>query len=177
MQADAKVPDFVERNYNLPYGPDAGDFRFNVMAILTVLAAVLFIATGYDTILVCGAVTGCTAYYFYPLIEKKKPRIGGGQYGVFIDGFGLIAWQAISEVKLITYATRFNEEHELQFKLRVSLDRALLADWRELPIWRLLMKLPWTMSHENIVRIPLAPFAPPPEEIARSFERLWRYYR
>ena len=177
MQADAKVPDFVERNYNLPYGPDAGDFRFNVMTILTVLAAVLFVATGYDTLLVFGAVTGCTAYYFYPLIEKKKPRIGGGQYGVFIDGFGLISWQAISDVKLITYATRFNEEHELQFQLRVALDRALLADWRELPIWRLLMKLPWTMSHENIVRIPLAPFAPPPEEIARSFERLWRHYR
>jgi hypothetical protein len=177
MQAEAKVPDFVERSFHLPYGPDAGDFRFNVMAILTALAAILFAATRYDSIVVIGAVTGCTAYYFYPLMEKKKPRIGGGQYGVFIDGFGLISWRAISDVKLITYATRFNEEHELQFHLRTSLDRALLADWRDLPIWRLLMKLPWTMSHENVVRIALAPFAPPPEDIHRVFDRLWRYYR
>jgi hypothetical protein len=177
MQAEAKVPDFVERNYNLAYGPDAGDFRFNVMAILTVIAGILFVATGYDALVVFGAATGCTAYYFYPLIDRKKPRIGGGQYGVFIDGFGLISWRAISDVQLITYATRFNEEHELQFRLRTSLDRALLADWRDMPIWRLLMKLPWTMSHENVVRIPLAPFAPPPEDIHRQFERLWRHYR
>jgi hypothetical protein len=177
MQAEVKVPEFVERNYNLPYGPDAGDFRFNVMAILTVLAIVLFLSTGYQTPLVIGVITGCTAYYFYPLMEKKKPRIGAGQYGVFIDGFGLISWRAISDVQLVTYATRFSEEHELQFRLRTSLDRALLADWRSLPVWRLLMKLPWTMSHENLVRIPLAPFAPPPEEIHRQFERLWRHYR
>jgi hypothetical protein len=177
MPPEVKVPDFIERNFHLPYGPDAGDFRFNVMAILTVLAGVLFIATRYDAVLVIGAATGCTAYYFYPLIEKKKPRIGAGQYGVFIDGFGLISWRAISDVQLITYATRFNEEHELQFRLRTSLDRALLADWRDLPIWRLLMKLPWTMSHESVVRIALAPFAPPPEDIHREFQRLWRYYR
>lgn len=177
MQAEAKVPDFVERSYNLPYGADAGDFRFNVMAILTLVAGVLFVAEPYNAILVFGFATGCTAYYFYPLVEKKKPRIGAGQYGVFIDGFGLISWRAISDVQLITYATRFNEEHELQFRLRTSLDRALLADWRDMPIWRLLMKLPWTMSHENVVRIALAPFAQPPEDIHRQFERLWRYYR
>jgi hypothetical protein len=177
MQAEAKVPDFIERSFHLPYGPDAGDFRFNVMAILTVLAAVLFFATGYNTLVVVGAATGCTAYYFWPLVDKKTPRIGGGQYGVFIDGFGLISWRAISDVQLITYATRFNEEHELQFRLRASLDRALLADWRALPVWRLLMKLPWTMTHENVVRIALAPFAPPPEDIHREFERLWKYYR
>ncbi len=177
MQAAAKVPAFVERNFNLPYGPDAGDFRFNVMAILTVLAGVLFAATGYDAILVVGAATGCTAYYFYPLMDKKKPRIGAGQYGVFIDGFGLISWRAISDVQLVTYATRFNEDHELHFRLRVPLDRALLADWRDLPIWRLLMKLPWKMSHDNVVRIPLAPFHPPPEDIHHEFHRLWHYYR
>lgn len=177
MQADAKVPDFVERSFNLPYGPDAGDFRFNVMAIITVLAAGLFAFTGYNTLLVVAVATGATAYYFFPLMDKKKPRIGAGQYGVFIDGFGLISWRAINDVQLITYATRFNEEHELQFRLRTSLDRALLADWRGMPVWKLLMKLPWSMTHENVVRVALAPFAPPPEEIHRQFERLWRYYR
>src|SRR5262249_13949964 len=138
---------------------------------------VLFFATGYQTPLVIGIITACTAYYFYPLIERKKPRIGGGQYGVFIDGFGLISWRAISDIQLVTYATRFSQEHELHFRLPVPLDRALLADWRGLPVWRLLMKLPWTMGYDNIVRIHLAPFAPPPEDIHRQFERLWRHYR
>jgi hypothetical protein len=176
MQAKVNVPEFVERGFHLAYGPDAGDFRFNVMAIVTGLAAALYWPTGYNALVVIGAVTACAAYYFYPL-KEKKPRIGAGQYGVFIDGFGLIAWRAIGDVQLVTYATRFDEEHELQFRLTQPLSRALLVDWRDLPYWRLLMKLPWTMSHENVVRIPLAPFAPPPEDIHREFHRLWRYYR
>jgi hypothetical protein len=65
----------------------------------------------------------------------------------------------------------------LQIRLKTSLDHALLADWRDLPIWRLLMKLPWTMSYDNVVRIELAPFASPPEDIHTQFYRLWRYYR
>jgi len=175
MQAEVKVPEFVERGFHLAYGPEAGDFRFNVMVVLTVLAAVLYFASGYAALVVFGAATGCTAYYFYPLKEKKA-RIGGGQYGVFIDGFGLVSWRAISDVVLITYASRFDEIKELQFRLNQPLSKALLVDWRDLPIWRLLMKLPWTMSHENVVRIALAPFAPPPEDVHREFHRLWKYY-
>ena len=176
MQADAQVPEFVERGYHLPYGRDAGDFRFNVMAILTVLACGMFLATGYDALLVVGAATGCVSYYFYPL-KERKPRIGAGQYGIFIDGFGLISWRAIGDIQQVTFATRFSETDELQIRLKASLDQALLVDWRDLPIWRLLMKLPWTMSHDNVVRIALAPFAPPPEDIHRQFDRLWKYYR
>ena len=176
MQADAQVPEFIERGYHLPYGRDAGDFRFNVMAIITVLACGMFLATGYDALLVVGAATGCVTYYFYPL-KERKPRIGAGQYGIFIDGFGLISWRAIGDIQQVTFATRFSETDELQIRLKTSLDQALLVDWRDLPIWRLLMKLPWTMSHDNVVRISLAPFASPPEDIHRQFDRLWKYYR
>lgn len=176
MQADAEVPEFVERGYHLHYAKDAGDFRFNVMAILTALAIGMFAATGYDMLVVVGATTGCVAYYFYPL-KERKPRIGAGQYGIFVDGFGLIGWRAIGDIQLVTHATRFSETDELQIRLKTSLDNALLADWRRLPIWRLLMKLPWTMSYDNVVRIPLAPFGSPPDEIQRQFRRLWKYYR
>jgi len=127
MQSDAQVPEFIERGYHLPYGRDAGDFRFNVMAILTVLAFGMFFATGYDALLVVGAATGCVTYYFYPL-KERKPRIGAGQYGIFIDGFGLIAWRAIGDIQLVTFATRFSETDELQIRLKTSLDQALLAD-------------------------------------------------
>jgi hypothetical protein len=176
MQSDAQVPDFVERGYHLAYAKDAGDFRFNVMAVIAVIAFGMFAATGYDVILVFAALTGCVAYYFYPL-KERKPRIGAGQYGIFIDGFGLISWRAIADIQKITYASRFNETDELQIRLKTSLDNALLADWRRLPIWRLLMKLPWTMTYDNVVRIPLAPFAPAPDDIQRQFFRLWKYYR
>ena len=42
---------------------------------------------------------------------------------------------------------------------------------------RLLMRLPWSMGHDNIVRINLQPFAPPAEEIYRTVERMWRFSR
>jgi hypothetical protein len=176
MQTDAQVPEFVERGYHLAYGKDAGDFRFNVMAIIAVLAFGMYGATGYDALAAVGAATGCVAYYFWPL-KERKPRIGAGQYGIFIDGFGLIAWRAIGDIQLVTYASRFSDTDELQIRLKTPLDNALLVDWRKLPIWRLLMKLPWTMSYDNVVRIPLPPFAQPPEEIFVQFQRLWKYYR
>ncbi|MEJ2118028.1 MAG: hypothetical protein P8Y36_09075 [Alphaproteobacteria bacterium] len=176
-EAPTETPGFVERGYHLAYGKDAGDFRFTVMAALTALTGLLYAATRYDALLVFATITGCTAYYFYPLIERK-PRIGAGEYGVFIDGFGLISWRAISEIAVVTFANRFNETQELQFRLKIPLDQALLADWRRLPVWRLLMKLPWAMSHDNVVRIAMEPFAPiTPDEIHRHFQRLWKYYR
>ena len=79
MPPEGKVPEFIERNFHLPYGPDAGDFRFNVMAILTVLAGVLFIATRYDAVLVIGAATASTAYYLYQQKDREKPLIGARQ--------------------------------------------------------------------------------------------------
>ncbi|NJM35083.1 MAG: hypothetical protein HC850_10685 [Rhodomicrobium sp.] len=176
MPSEVPVPEFVERGYHLAYAKDAGDFRFNVMAILTALAFGMYAATGYDALLVFAAAVGCVAYYFYPL-KERKPRIGAGQYGIFIDGFGLISWRAIADIQQVTHATRFSETDELQIRLKTSLDNALLADWRRLPVWRLLMKLPWTMTYDNVVRIPLAPFAEPPETIHWQFVRLWKYYR
>lgn len=177
MPSDApSPPEFVQRGFHLAYARDAGDFRFNVMLFVMVLAIVLYAASGYDALLIFVVATGCAAYYFYPL-KERKPRIGGGEYGVFIDGFGLIAWRAIGDVALVTYATRFEETHELQFHLKTSMAQALMADWRRLPVWRLLMKLPWSMTHDNVVRIALAPFAPPADEIHQHFVRLWKYYR
>jgi hypothetical protein len=40
-----------------------------------------------------------------------------------------------------------------------------------------LMRLPWRMSHDRIVRVNLEPFDQPPDAIHRTFLRMWRYYR
>lgn len=164
-----------EDGYSLPYSEEAADLRFNVMAFVAVIALIFFIYTGYEWLLVVAVATGGSAYYFYPLTERK-PRIGANQYGVFIDGFGLIAWRAIKDITLSTYVSRLEEYNELHIKLSQPLDRALLVDWRRMPIWRLLMKLPWSMTYDNVIRIRLEPFAPPPEDIARQFQRMLKFY-
>lgn len=175
MPADPSPDENRHQGYSLPYSSEAGDLRFNVMAIVAVICLGLYAWFLYSALLVVGVATGCTAYYFYPLLEKK-PRISAGQYGVFIDGFGVIAWRAIGQISRATYVSRLEEYNELHFKLIQPLESALLADWRHMPWWRLLMKLPWSMTYDNVVRIKLEPFAPPPDEIVRTFQRMQKFY-
>ncbi|MDZ4790382.1 MAG: hypothetical protein SGJ17_04120 [Hyphomicrobiales bacterium] len=175
MAAKPTLTQIPDDGFSLAYSAESGDLRFNIMAFFAVIAIAFYLYTGYDALLAFAVATGCAAYYFYPLIEKK-PRIGANQYGVFIDGFGLIAWRAIGDVGLSTYATRLLETTELQLRLVQPLDNALLVDWRKMPIWRVLMKLPWSMTYDNVVRISLEPFAPPPEEVHRTFVRMKKFY-
>lgn len=39
------------------------------------------------------------------------------------------------------------------------------------------MRLPWSMTYDNAVRIKVDPFNQPPDEIHRTLLRMWRYYR
>lgn len=176
MNSGADIPDFVEGGYVLAYAEGAADFHFNVMAVLSGIMFILFAVTGYAPLLALAFAMGCTAYYYYPLREKT-PRIGAWQYGMFIDGLGLIPWRVIADIKCVTHTSRFAQTHELQIQLKTPLDKALYADWRGLPIWRLLMKLPWIAKDDTIVRVPLKPFAPPGRHICNRFRQMWQYYR
>jgi hypothetical protein len=176
MPVEQSPHTFQHEGFSLPYSSESGDLRFNVMAIVAVICLGLYAYAGYLALLVIGVAAAGTAYYFFPLLEKK-PRIGAGQYGVFIDGFGVIAWRGIGPISLSTYVSRLVEYNELHLKLVQPLDRALLADWRNgMPWWRIPMKLPWIMTYDNVIRIKLEPFGPPPEEIARTFQRMQKYY-
>jgi len=116
-------------------------------------------------------------YYNVPLLETGRPTIGANQYGIFIQAFGLIRWRAIERIDLAEIAERAMTVHELQIELNTPLSSALVADWRKQPIHRWLMRLPWRMSHNNVVRVNLEPFDQPPDVIHRTFRRMWRYYR
>lgn len=161
--------------FALPYSKKVGDFRFYFMSFSALMLFAGFFWIGHPVFLGIALAAATVAYYFYPLVEKK-PRIGANQYGIFIDGFGVIAWRAISDISLRTYAVRSIENTELHIKLAQPLAKALIADWRRLPLWRLLMKLPWTMTHENVVRIKLEPFAPDGEQILTRLERMRRFF-
>ena len=176
MKSTADVPDFVEGGYVLAYGEHASYFHFNVMALLSAILFALFVMTAFAPLLVLIFAAGCTAYYYYPL-KEKTPRLGAWQYGMFIDGLGLIPWRVIDDIKLVTFTSRFAQTHELEIYLKHALEKALYADWRKLPVWRLLMKLPWAMKDERTVRVPLEPFSPPARDIHRQLKRMMDYYR
>lgn len=169
------LPDYLQEGFILPYNKKEAA-RFHALAALTAIMLAAWLTWGYELLSIAAILFGCSAYYFFPFTEAR-PRLGANQYGLFVDGLGLIAWQAIDEISLVTYSIRTLDMEELHVKLRQPLGKALLADWRRLAIWRLLMRLPWTMGYDNIIRIDLQPFAPPPDEVVSTMQRMWRYYR
>src|SRR5208282_3559244 len=157
------LPAYLQGGFILPYN-SAEAARFHVLAAIAAATFAAWLTWGYQLLSITAILAGCSAYYFSHFTETRV-RLGANQYGLFIDGFGLIAWRAISDISLVTYSVRTLDMEELHIKLRQPVSSALIADWRRLPIWRLLMRLAWTMGYDNIVRINLQPFAPPAEEI------------
>jgi len=163
--------------YSVSYGRDEIAFPVYVVAVLAAgcLGAAWF--TGLTIWLALGVAAAGFAYYNLPLLETGRPIIGANQYGVFIHSFGLIRWRAIDKIDLIAIAERDTTIHELQIGLRVPLGSALVADWRKQPIYRSLMRLPWSMTPANVVRVRLGLFGQSPDEIHRTLLRMWRYFR
>lgn len=163
--------------YTVAYGRDENQFPVYVAAFVG--AALIAGAIVYtNTILFAvGAAATAFAVYNYPLLEHGRVRLGANQYGIFIEGFGLVAWRAVDRIEMVVIAQRAMTVNELQVKLKVPLTKALLADWRKVAPHRMVMRLPWTMTHDNVVHVILDPFDKPPEEIQRTLERMWRYYR
>jgi hypothetical protein len=163
--------------YAVAYEREEGSFPGYVLAFLAAVLLAAAWVTGGAIWLALGVAAAGVAYYNYPLTEKGRPTMGANEYGIFIQGFGLIRWRAIGHIDLVMIAVRASTVHELQIGLKERLSNALVADWRKQPFWRSLMRLPWTMGHSNVVRVNLEPFDQPPEEIHRTLLRMWRYYR
>ncbi len=169
-----------ERNvggYSVTYNRDEIQFPVYVVAIMGAVMLAGAWVSGHVVWLVLGVIATAIAYYNFPLLETGRPTLGANQYGIFIQGFGLIRWRAIDRIAVVEIAQRASTIHELQIGLNMLLSQALVADWRKLPFHRSLMRLPWSMGASNVVRVNLEPFNQPPAEIERTLVRLWRYYR
>jgi len=163
--------------YSAAYKRDDIYFPVYVTAALGAIFVTAAWITGAAWWLVLALAAAAFTYYNIPLLETGRPTIGANQYGIFIQAFGLIRWRAIERIDLVEIAERAMTVHELQIVLNTPLSSALVVDWRKQPAWRLLMRLPWRMNHNNMVRINVEPFDQSPDAIHRTFLRMWRYYR
>lgn len=165
------------QGFTVGYAKGKGTFRVFIASALAIMFAGATIHTGSNIAMVLAAFFAVAAFYFFPLIETHRPRLGAGEYGVFIEGFGVIAWRSISDIRLSSRAIRSILVQELQITLSRPLSQAVIADWRDLPYHRLLMRLPWRMPNDNTVSVDLEPFAGDPETIVAEIRRRWRHYR
>ena len=162
--------------YRIGYARGKGEFRVYICLALAAVFAGAWMFSGSEILLVLAIFFGAASYYFYPLIETGKMRLGAGEHGIFIEGLGIIPWRAVSAVKQTMYSIRTIDVNELIIQLKGPLPKMLMADWRSLPRYRLLMKLPWSMGRDNVIRIKLEPFESTPEEIVDALKRNWRYF-
>jgi len=162
--------------FAMGYARNKGEFRVYACMFFGVVLAAGGILKGSEIASITGLLFLITSYYFYPLIETQKVRIGAGEHGIFIEGFGIIPWRSVQSLELKNTVVRTMRISELNIKLSQGLPSALIADWRSLPWYRLLMKLPWTMGRDNVVRINLEPFAAEPEKILDAMQRTRRYF-
>ena len=163
--------------YTVAYGRDEAPFPVYAAATIGTILSAGGLYRGNPVLFGLGCIAAGFAYYNWPLAEIGRPRIGANQYGVFIEGFGIVAWRAIDTINLAQIAVRAQTLNELQITLKQPLATALIADWRRVPVYRQLMRLPWTMTYNNMIRITLDPFDKEPGEIHRTFLRMWRHYR
>jgi hypothetical protein len=163
--------------YSVAYGRDDAYFPVYITAALALVFGTATLLTGELYWLALALLSAGFTYYNIPLLETGRPTIGANQYGIFVQAFGMIRWRAIERIDLVEIAERAMTVHELQIVLNVPLTSALVVDWRRQPPYRWLMRLPWRMSHDNMVRVNVEPFDQPPDAIHRTFLRMWRYYR
>lgn len=162
--------------YKVSYDRES-PFPVYVLGFLAALLLAGAFATRMWILFALGVAASSFAYYNFPLTETGRARLGANQYGVFIEGFGLVQWRAIDRIDLGVIAVRAMTLHELRIALKQPLGRALIADWRKVPWWRALMRLPWKMTGDNVVAVKLDPFDQEPEAIHRTLQRMWRHYR
>ena len=163
--------------FTVCYGSDRGDFRFFVSALIGSVSVIVLVVAGQPLALAVALLFLGSAYYHFPLVEKKVPRLGASQYGIFVDGFGIIDWRAVADIEIRTYAVRSIENKELVIELNRDVDAALISDWRKLPIYRLLMKLPWRLRDERVLSVQLEPFSINKDKLLETLQRMRSFYR
>ncbi len=162
--------------YTVAYDQDDIHFPIYVMTAIAVALFVAGVVKGLPLLAVVALLPAAVAYYNLPLIEGGRPRLGSGQYGLFIEGLGLVSWRAIDSVTTVETVMRGVTSRELHIALRKPLAEALLVDWRRRPLARRFMRLPWRMD-ANVIGIPLDILDRPADEIAETVVRMWRFNR
>lgn len=176
-QGAAHVSQDDFNGYTVAYEQDEIQFPVYVLVFIGCAFGVAGFAVENAILVALALLALGFAYYNYPLLEYGRPRIGAGQYGIFVEGLGILAWKSVKQLDLTRVERRGVANHEMEIVLHEPLRRALIADWRKRPLHRFLMRLPWTLRGGDIVRIPLDILERPPDEIHHNFTRMLDFYR
>lgn len=176
MGIEESVSRDVASGYTVAYERDEVLFPVYALALIAAAFVGAGVARDVPALAALALVPASAFFYNLPLLETGKPRLGAGQYGMFLEGLGLVQWRAIDGIDLVPCEVRGSLFHELHVSLKASLDASLILDWRQRPLPRRFMRLPWS-QRKGIIRVPLDIMDKPPAEIHATLLRMWRFHR
>lgn len=177
MPSTAEVKDDDIVGYIVAYEREELSFPVYLVAVVACLLIAAGMVNEVPLLFAPGLAAAAYAFHNIPLLETGKPRLGAGQYGLFIEGLGLIRWSAIDRIDIMPVDVRGIPCHDMMLTLKTTVSEALLLDWRNRSIVRRLMRVPWSPRKTNRIRIPLDVMDRPYTEVHQTFLRMWRYYR
>lgn len=163
--------------YSVAYKRSDIAFPVIAAAIMTVGFSAAAFGSGQPFWLIFAVASAAATYHNFPLLETGRPTIGANQYGMFIQGLGLIGWRSISRIDLVPVANRSMTVSQLRIALAIPMASALVADWRKRPWHRQLMRLPWNSPAPGVIEVALDPLDQLPGQVHETLLRMWRYYR
>jgi hypothetical protein len=112
---------------------------------VAVIGVVATVVNAADVFLVLTAAGLVSAGYFWPLVERKRPQLGASATGLYVDRIGIIGWPAIEWLDLHQTALRSMQLATLRVKLRVPLEKAVVAEER-VPLTKRFTTRNWKMN-------------------------------
>src|SRR3569832_2157810 len=95
MQDRVPVGQNDMHGYTVAYEREEIQFPVYVVGFVGAVMATIGVAIDNIALIALALFAFGFAYYNIPLLETGKPRIGAGQYGIFAEGLGIIAWRSI----------------------------------------------------------------------------------
>jgi hypothetical protein len=163
--------------YTVAY--DRDEIQFPVWILMTLGAALLYVSLAKASVilLLLSGLIGFFAFYSFPLLETGKTRLAANPDGLFIEGLGRLAWQAVAAIDVAEVIVRGSVYTEAEISLSEPLTIALLDDDRKMAPHRRLMRKPFYLRSGPKVRVPLDIFDRPPDDIINSLTRIWVHNR
>lgn len=136
--------------------------------------AILLIIVGYarqDAIMMILSLMPIAASaYHLPAMQNINPQLIVSDEGIFVDGLGVIPWNAISEVELFNADPEETEDSELILKTSEALEY-ILQPQTDLTLMRTFQIMIWRLEDIDVIRLQLSPLNVDPGVLFQDVRR------
>lgn len=146
------------------YEQRSGEMMVYGGLLVGLFALSVAVPRGSFPILILSLVAFAVAYYHWPMVQKGRAQIAATDKGLMLAGLGVVAWDAIRDIRIMDRAVRTIRNAELQIALSRPLPHAL-SDADAPGLAQQMMYRVWRVRSPELVVVKLEPLRASPEAI------------